>query len=184
MLDQLRHDIQTRLDELLSEAEKLRHALAALTSRHGATAPKTIRSSSTTRSRRRAQPAPATASRKPARSRQTAKSQTTTDVAPPKPEDSQATTPVKGASRAPARTAPGATKAAVLTALANGRAMTAGEVANATGLGRATVSTTLSKLTKTGELTKAARGYVIAGQTNTDKAVRADSGAEDGQPGT
>ena len=37
MLDQLRHDIQTRLDELLSEAEKLRHALAALSSRVGAT---------------------------------------------------------------------------------------------------------------------------------------------------
>jgi CRP-like cAMP-binding protein len=46
--------------------------------------------------------------------------------------------------------------------------MTAGEVANATGLGRATVSTTLSNLSKAGELTKAARGYVIAGQTSTE----------------
>jgi DNA-binding IclR family transcriptional regulator len=37
--------------------------------------------------------------------------------------------------------------------------MTAGEVAKATGLGRGTVSTTLSKLTKSGEVAKADRGY-------------------------
>jgi hypothetical protein len=43
--------------------------------------------------------------------------------------------------------------------------MTAGEVATATGLGRASVSTTLSKLAKSGEVTKAARGYQLAGQT-------------------
>jgi CRP-like cAMP-binding protein len=39
--------------------------------------------------------------------------------------------------------------------------MTAGEVAAATGLGRATVSTTLSKLAKTGEVSKAQRGYIL-----------------------
>jgi len=59
------------------------------------------------------------------------------------------------------RTASGATKSAVLAVLASGDAMTAGEVANATGLGRASVSTTLSKLSKTGEVTKAARRYQI-----------------------
>ena len=166
MLDQLRHDIQTRLDELLSEAEKLRHALAALTSRVGATRPETGGSSSTSPARRRTRPAPASASREPARSRKTAKSQSTTDGASPKA--SRATTSANRASSAPARTAPGATKAAVLAALAHGSAMTAGEVANATGLGRATVSTTLSNLSKAGELTKAARGYVIAGQTSTE----------------
>ena len=37
--------------------------------------------------------------------------------------------------------------------------MTAGEVAKATGLARQTVSTTLSKLSKTGEVVKATRGY-------------------------
>ena len=165
MLDQLRHDIQTRLDELLSEAEKLRHALAALSSRDGATAPTTNGRSSTSPARRRTRPAPASASREPARSRKTAKSQSTTDGASPKA--SRATTSANGARSTPARTAPGATKAAVLAALAHGSAMTAGEVANATGLGRATVSTTLSNLSKAGELTKAARGYVIAGQTST-----------------
>jgi DNA-binding transcriptional regulator GbsR (MarR family) len=36
--------------------------------------------------------------------------------------------------------------------------MTASDVAKATGLGRGTVSTTLSKLAKTGEVTKAQRG--------------------------
>jgi DNA-binding IclR family transcriptional regulator len=50
----------------------------------------------------------------------------------------------------------------VLGALANGKAMTAGEVASATGLGRASVSTTLSKLAKSGEVNKAQRGYQLA----------------------
>jgi DNA-binding IscR family transcriptional regulator len=57
------------------------------------------------------------------------------------------------------RTAPGATKTSVLAALAGGDAMTAGQVATKAGLARPTVSTTLSKLAKTGEVQKAARGY-------------------------
>ena len=57
------------------------------------------------------------------------------------------------------RTAPGATKNSVLAALEKGGAMTAGEVASATGLGRGTVSTTLSKLAKSGVVVKADRGY-------------------------
>jgi CRP-like cAMP-binding protein len=57
------------------------------------------------------------------------------------------------------RTAPGATKARVLGALSGGKAMTAGEVAAATGLARPTVSTTLSKLAKSGDVLKAERGY-------------------------
>ena len=39
MLDQLRQQIQTLLDELLGEADKLRRALAALGSRDGAAPP-------------------------------------------------------------------------------------------------------------------------------------------------
>jgi DNA-binding transcriptional ArsR family regulator len=70
--------------------------------------------------------------------------------------------PQRTATKPRARTAPGATKAAVLAALSKGGAMTAGEVATATGLGRATVSTTLSKLAKSGEVTKAERGYRLA----------------------
>lgn len=57
------------------------------------------------------------------------------------------------------RTAPGATKARVLAALADGKPMTAGEVAKATGLQRPAVSTTLSRLAKSGEVVKAERGY-------------------------
>ena len=60
------------------------------------------------------------------------------------------------------RTAPGATKASVLAALAGGNAMTAGQVATKAGLARPTVSTTLSKLAKTGEVQKAERGYRLA----------------------
>ena len=57
------------------------------------------------------------------------------------------------------RTAPGATKASVLAALAGGGSMTAGQVAAKAGLARPTVSTTLSKLAKTGDVQKAERGY-------------------------
>ena len=60
------------------------------------------------------------------------------------------------------RTAPGATKTSVLAALAGGEAMTAGQVATKAGLARPTVSTTLSKLAKTGEIQKAKRGYRLA----------------------
>jgi DNA-binding transcriptional ArsR family regulator len=60
---------------------------------------------------------------------------------------------------ASSRTAPGATKAKVLAALSTDVGATAGDVATATGLGRGTVSTTLSKLSKNGEIIKADRGY-------------------------
>jgi CRP-like cAMP-binding protein len=136
MLDQLRHDIQARLDELLTEVQRLRHALAALGSRDSTPSP------------------PASASSSPTRARPSA-----TVV----------------------RTAPGATKTAVLAALASGDALTAGEIAKVTGLGRASVSTTLSKLVKTGELTKAPRGYQLAGKTDTAPAAGAADSTEDGQ---
>jgi DNA-binding transcriptional ArsR family regulator len=60
------------------------------------------------------------------------------------------------------RGAPGATKTAVLAALAGGDAMTAGDVAGLTGVGRASVSTTLSKLASAGQVAKAERGYRTA----------------------
>jgi DNA-binding MarR family transcriptional regulator len=66
---------------------------------------------------------------------------------------------VEPTSAANGRTTPGATKASVLAALAGGEAMTAGQVAAKAGLARPTVSTTLSKLAKTGEIHKAERGY-------------------------
>jgi DNA-binding IclR family transcriptional regulator len=47
----------------------------------------------------------------------------------------------------------------LLAALSSDQALTAGEVAKATGLARPTVSTTLSKLSKSGEIVKADRGY-------------------------
>lgn len=61
-----------------------------------------------------------------------------------------------------ARRTSGATKNGVLAALSTGSAMTASDVAAATGVGRASVSTTLSKLAKSGEVTKAGRGYQLA----------------------
>jgi DNA-binding transcriptional ArsR family regulator len=60
------------------------------------------------------------------------------------------------------RSTRGATKASVLAALAGGEAMTAGQVATKAGLARPTISTTLSKLAKTGEVRKAERGYRLS----------------------
>ena len=51
----------------------------------------------------------------------------------------------------------------MLAALSSSQAFTAGEVAKATGVARGTVSTTLSKLSKTGEVVKADRGYRLPG---------------------
>jgi hypothetical protein len=121
LIDNLRKQIQERLDQLLAEAEKLRRALAALDPRGGSS-----------------RPSPAV---------------------PPWPR--LASTPQRRAParRARRRTAPGATKPRVLAALTDGKAMTAGEVASATGLPTATVSTTLSRLAKSDEVLKAERGY-------------------------
>jgi DNA-binding transcriptional ArsR family regulator len=156
MIDRIREDIQNRLGELQTEADKLRQALSALGGRGG--------SSSTSGSgrgrgrgrggRRSASTASATStpassgSRRGTRSRSTSRSSS------------------RGAGAATAtrsRAASGGTRNAVLKALsdANGNALTAGEVASATGLGRASVSTTLSKLAKSGEVTKAQRGYSV-----------------------
>ena len=179
MLDQLRRDIQTRLDELLSEANKLRHALIALTSLDGATAAKANGNSSPSRARRHASTAPSPST--PGRERRNAAAKSTTSAASPKAPSPPTTVPLKDAS-ASARTAPGTTKTAVLKALAGGSAMTAGEVATATGLGRASVSTTLSKLAKSGDVAKAARGYQLAENTTSPSGTRADAHANDKQP--
>jgi CRP-like cAMP-binding protein len=141
LIDRIRHDIQQRLDQLLAEADKLRHALAALDPRErSARAPQSRRST-------RSEPA---ASR-PAKA-QRASTQT------PAPRRTRAAGATTGAS-ASARTAPGETKTRVLAALSSSEPLTASQVATATGLARPTVSTTLSRLSKTGEVVKAERGY-------------------------
>lgn len=130
MIDRLREQIQERLEQLTGEADRLRKALAALNPRTS-TAP----------------------ARKPPAPRQSTKPTATATKSGP------ARRPSTPATRSARRTAPGATKTAVLAALVGGQAMTAGEVATKAGLARATVSTTLSKLAKTGEVEKAERGY-------------------------
>jgi DNA-binding transcriptional ArsR family regulator len=146
MLDQLRSDITSRLDDLLGEADKLRRALVALDPRHRADPPSTA-STPSARSRRGSRPTSLSTTKGPKRT-----------AAPARRASTPARAPRSTKSKT-SRTAPGATKTAVLAALDNGDAMTAGEVAAATGIGQATVSTTLSRLAKTGEVTKATRGY-------------------------
>ena len=150
MIDRIRHDIQQRLDQLLAEADKLRRALAVLDPRQrSAPEPKPARS----------QPSAKRAAKTPTASKKTP-SRTPTRVAGS----------ANGASASP-RTPPGQTKATVLAALAGDRVLTAGEIATATGLARPTVSTTLSRLSKAGDVVKADRGYRLP-STN-DAAARA-----------
>jgi len=157
MHDQLSRHIKTRLDALLSEADKLRHALTALGSRDEY--PKRSEASRSSASRRAEGAGTPTASSSRQRSGAGAKK-------PAQASSSRQREPREGRSGGPAgnatRSAPGATKRAVLQTWSAGEAMTAGEIAATTGLGRATISTTLSRLAKSGELTKVARGYQIA----------------------
>jgi CRP-like cAMP-binding protein len=69
-------------------------------------------------------------------------------------------------SRAAGRaTAPrGQNKAKILAALKESEPLTATEIAKLTGISAGTVSTTLNKMAKTGELTKAERGYRLPTQ--------------------
>jgi CRP-like cAMP-binding protein len=134
VIDRLREQLQGRLDQLLSEADRLRKALAALDPR-SAKAPPRERPARRTAEATGSRPAASAAKRTPAR--RTA----------------------KPAARPPRRTAPGATKAAVIAALDDGEPMTAGEVAAKAGLARPTVSTTLTRLAKSGEVQKVERGY-------------------------
>jgi CRP-like cAMP-binding protein len=140
LIDRIRHDIQQRLEQLLAEADKLRHALAALDPRERST------------------PKPKTTSRPAAK-----RAANTRDVPKPTPARTRTrTVNTANAARGSTRTAPGetkGTKARVLAALSSEHALTVGEVAKTTGLARGTVSTTLSKLSKTGEVVKADRGY-------------------------
>ena len=79
----------------------------------------------------------------------------------------------RAAERSRAATRPGAAKRAsaprgqnqakILAALKGSRPMTASELARLTGISAATVSTTLTRMAKNGELTKAERGYRLPG---------------------
>lgn len=139
MISEIRRDIQNRLDQLLSEADKLRKALTALGGSDG-----NAESSGASRSSARAGAK--------SRSGATRRSSSSTSRA------------------RSSRGAAGSTKGAVLSALASGEAMTAADVAKATGLGRASVSTTLSRLAKSGEVTKAERGYRLPDGASAPKA--------------
>ncbi len=160
-LDQIRRDIQARLQELWDEIDKLRRALTALTARGSEPddAERTAPAASSASAGEIASESPRASARRTPRTRKAS--------VPPRPAAQTAASPA--AAPAPVRTAPGATKAAVLAALKEGSAMTAGEIAAATGLGRATVSTTLSKLATSGEITKAARGYQLGRESDTNR---------------
>jgi len=159
LIDRIRHDIQQRLDQLLAEAEKLRHALAALDFRE----------------RPASEPKPANskpAAKRPAR-------QTTSTKPTPARTRIRAASSASG-SAASTRTARGETRAKVLAALSSDGALTATDVAQATGLARPTVSTTLSRLANSGEAVKANRGYRLP--STGERATPAEPAAEEAKP--
>ena len=82
-----------------------------------------------------------------------AASQRTTAAAKRSPTASR---PRRAAASAPR----GQTRAKILEALKDGP-KTAGDIAEATGIGRGTASTTLTKLAKSGDVVKAERGYKL-----------------------
>lgn len=160
MIDQFRSQIQERLNQLLAEADKLRRALAALGGGKRSTpaqpAARSTRSAAKGRGRPRSTSADSAATGEaPVEAAPAGRSSAGASSASGKGR-------TRGRSTAPqsrSRAAQGQTRSAVLAALSDGEAMTASAVADATGLGRASVSTTLSKLAKTGEVAKADRGY-------------------------
>ncbi len=155
MLDEIRRDIQARLDELLGEIDKLHGALAALTASEGESA---RRDRAATASGAAGESVTKTPRRTP---------RTRTVSVPPRPPAPAPASPAAAPARA--RTAPGATKTAVLGALGSGNPMTAGEIAAVTGLAGASVSTTLSKLASSGEIAKAARGYQLERESDSTR---------------
>jgi DNA-binding transcriptional ArsR family regulator len=134
LIDRIRHDIQQRLEQLLAEADKLRHALVVLDPRQ------------------RMSPTPKASKPQPAAKRDG----DTQEALKRTPARAVGASNGEPSSR---RTRPGETKLKVLAALSRDQGLTAGEVAKATGLARPTVSTTLSRLAKSGEVVKADRGY-------------------------
>jgi biotin operon repressor len=82
---------------------------------------------------------------------------------PAPPPDSSPAPPVEATPSEPpadnSAPVPGPTKVKVLRALSPDIGLTAAEVAAATGIARATVASTLSRLVKSGEAVKAERGY-------------------------
>ena len=78
-------------------------------------------------------------------------------------EPSRAATRPGAAKRVIAGPPRGQNQAKILAALKGSRPMTASEIARLTGISAGTVSTTLTKMAKTGELTKAERGYRLPG---------------------
>jgi DNA-binding transcriptional ArsR family regulator len=140
LIDRIRNDIQHRLEQLLSEADKLRQALVALDPRERV-------------------PPPPKATKSPRTAKRAVNTQGTRKRTPGR---AVGASNGAGSSR---RTRPGETKVKVLAALSRDQGLTAGDVAQATGLARPTVSTTLSKLSKTGNVVKANRGYRLPSKT-------------------
>ena len=87
------------------------------------------------------------------------------DQAPPVTPTQRATQPNATTqtrqATAPARTPRGQNKAKILDALKGRGPMTASQLAEVTDIPAATVSSTLTKMAKTGELRKAERGYTL-----------------------
>src|ERR1035441_3455653 len=102
LIDRIRHDIQERLDQLLAEAEKLRHALASLGSHDGSEPIRAAKSkASPSKGRRRTRSATPSAS--PAATASAKQAKTVSATRNNRPSSTKPPT-------SPARTASGATR--------------------------------------------------------------------------
>jgi hypothetical protein len=183
MIARVREQIQHRLEQALCEADRLRKALAALDPRSApepARKPRAPRKQSASRarsssSRPRTTPSASKTAAPTASVAEATRVMTTAQARPatpatasgrPAPENGKtsaagapATPATVSAAPSPRRTAPGSTRTAVLATLAGGQSMTAAEVADKAGLPRGSVSTTLTRLARSGEVERADRGY-------------------------
>lgn len=132
-IELLRQRIQQRLNDVVEEADRLRRALAALDAARSVDGAESKRSSG--------------------RSRRPGAGRAVTQAASARSQKQ------RGAKRGAATRS--STRERVLAALADGKAMTAGDVAAVSGLKRPTVSTTLSRLVKNGDVVRAERGYQV-----------------------
>ncbi len=171
LIDRMRKDIQDRLDAVLGEADKLRKALLALDPRGGSASSRGgSRSSGSGTSRGTRRSSRSSASRSSgARAARSSGPQRRSRSTQRRSQGNQRRSQAR-------RTPPGATKNRVLEALSDGRARTAGEVAETTGLARGTVSTTLSKLARGQEVVKAERGYRLPTEAAPGAAASAPAG--------
>jgi hypothetical protein len=171
LLDRIEKEIRERLAatrDAMVEHERLQAALHALTGA-GEDAARAVKARATGRGSAKPASGRTAPSSSPAR---TGTGDQTTTPAKPRAKRSRTATPAPSARKRAPR---GANREVVLSTVADRPGVTSGELADATGIKRATLSTLLGKLTKSGELERheqpsGLQGYSLARSTQANDA--------------